>query len=233
MRSRELMSTSVVTVRPEATLKEVMEQMAAHRVSGVPVVDQSGRLVGIISEADILAKLEYGEKGRGLLGLLDHLAQAVGADRKLQAHTAAELMTTTVITAGPGASFRELLHLMTIHDINRIPIVEGGRVIGIVTRADILLMMARPDRAVTEDARWRLLHDLWIDTDALDITTRNGVVTISGEVGTRTEAELVKHWVRTIEGVVDVDARTLRYRIDDRRIEPPTGRLETPTGERR
>ncbi len=142
-------------------------------------------------------------------------------------------MTTRVVSAGPEASFRELLHLMTIHDINRIPIVENGRVIGIVTRADILRALARPDAAITEDARWRLLHDLWIDTNALDITTRSGIVTISGEVGTRFEAELVRHWVAAIEGVVDVDARGLRYRIDDRHIEPPTGSLETPTGKLR
>ncbi len=233
MRAREVMSTPVVTVRPEASLKEVAEKMAAHRVSGVPVVDAASRLLGIISESDVLAKLEYGEKGRGLLGLLDRLTQAAGAGRKLQAHTAADLMTTRVISAGPQASFRELLHLMTIHDVNRLPIVENGRVIGIVTRADILRMMTRPDAAITKDARWRLLNDLWIDTDALNITTRGGIVTISGEVGTRSEAELVTHWVATTEGVVDVDARALQYRIDDRHIEPPTGRLETPTGDLR
>jgi CBS domain-containing protein len=223
MRAREMMSTPVVTVHPEAALKDVAEKMAAHNVSGMPVVDQGGRLVGIISESDVLAKLEYGEKGRGLLGLLDHLAQGVGANRKLQAHTAADLMTTRVISAGPETSFRELLHLMTIHDINRLPIVESDRVIGIVTRADILRMMTRPDAAITKDARWRLLHDLWIDPEALNITTRGGIVTISGEVGTRSEAELVKHWVAVMEGVVDVDARALRYRIDDRHTKPETG----------
>ena len=69
MRARELMSTPVITVRPEATLKEVAEQMATHRVSGVPVVDEAGLLVGIVAESDILAKLEDGQKGRGLMGL--------------------------------------------------------------------------------------------------------------------------------------------------------------------
>jgi CBS-domain-containing membrane protein len=223
MRAREVMSTPVVTVPPEAALKDVAKLMATHNVSGVPVLDQVGRLVGIVSESDVLTKLEYGEQGRGLLGLLDQLAHGAGADRKLHAHTAADLMTTRVISAGPETSFRELLHLMTIHDVNRLPIVEGGRVIGIVTRADILRIMTRPDAAITKDARWRLLHDLWIDTEALTITTRGGIVTISGEVGTRSEAELVKHWVAVMEGVVDVDARALQYRIDDRHITPETG----------
>jgi CBS domain-containing protein len=224
MRARELMSTPVVIVSPEANLKEVAERMVAHRVSGVPVVDHSGRLVGIISGSDLVSKLEYEENGQGLVGLLDHLAHAVGADRKLHARTAAELMTPGVVSAAPDASVRELVHLMTSHGVNRIPIVETGRVIGIVTRADILRTLVRPDTAITEDVRWRLIHDLWFDPTGLTISTRDGIVTIAGEVPTRSEAELVKHWAMATEGVVDVDARGLRYRADDRHIALPAGR---------
>ncbi len=226
MRARELMSTPVVLVPPEANLKEVAERMVAHRVSGVPVVDHSGHLVGIISESDLVTKLEYDENGHGLVGLLDHLAHAVGADRKLHARTAAELMTSGVVTAAPDASVRELIHLMTSRGVNRIPITESGRVIGIVTRADILRTLVRPDTAITEEVRWKLLHDLWIDPTELTISTRDGIVTIAGEVPTRSEAELVKHWTAATEGVVDIDARGLRYRIDDRRIALPAGPRE-------
>jgi len=233
MRARELMSTPVVTVSPETSLKDVAEKMAAHNVSGVPVVDQFGHLVGIVSESDVVMKLAYQETRRGLVGLLDALAHSVGAVKKLEAHTAANLMTPRVISAGPDASFRELLHLMTSYDVNRLPIVESDRVIGIVTRADILRTLARPDAAVTEDARWRLLHDLWIDPRSVTITTQQGIVTVAGEVGTRSEAELVKHWIAHMEGVVDVDTRGLRYRIDDRGLRPPTGSVEAPTGKRR
>jgi CBS domain-containing protein len=196
----------------------------AHRVSGVPVVDHFGRLVGIISESDLVSKLEYEDKGQGLVGLLDHLAHAVGADRKLRARTAAELMTSGVVTTGPDASVREMIHLMTSHGINRIPIVESGRVIGIVTRADILRTLIRPDAAITEDVRWRLLHELWIDPTVLAISTLDGTVTISGEVATRSEAELIKHWVASTEGVVGIEAQGLRYRTDDRHFKLPAGR---------
>ncbi len=233
MRARELMSTPVITVSPETSLKGVAEKMAAHNVSGVPVVDQSGRLVGIVSESDVLTKLEYQEPRRGLVGLLDSFAHTVGAAKKLEAHTAADLMTGRVISAGPDASFREMLHLMISYDVNRLPIVESNRVIGIVTRADLLRTLARPDAAVTEDAQWRLLHDLWIDPSGLTVTTQKGIVTITGEVGTRSEAELVKHWIAHMEGVVDVDTRDLRYRIDDRDVRPPTGSVEVPLGRRR
>ena len=224
MRARELMTTPVVVVPPEASVKEVAERMVAGRVSGVPVVDRFDHLVGIISESDLVTKLEYEEKGQGLVGLLDHLAHAVGADRKLQARTAAELMTPLVVTAPPDAPVRELIHLMATHHVNRIPIVESGRVIGIVTRADILRTLVRPDSAITEDVRWRLLHDLWIDPTGLTISTQNGIVTITGEVPTRSEAELVRHWTAATEGVVGVNAENLRYRTDDRHIELPSGR---------
>ncbi len=224
MRACELMSTPVVTILPEVKLKEVAECLVAHRVSGVPVVDHFGRLVGIISESDLVSKLEYEDKGQGLVGLLDHLAHAVGADRKLRARTAAELMTSGVVTTGPDASVREMIHLMTSHGINRIPIVESGRVIGIVTRADILRTLIRPDAAITEDVLWRLLHELWIDPTVLAISTLDGTVTISGEVATRSEAELIKHWVASTEGVVGIEAQGLRYRIDDRHFKLPAGR---------
>lgn len=226
MRARELMSTPVVVARPEMTLKEVAEQMAAHRVSGVPVVDHRNHLVGIISESDVLSKLESHTTevpGHGFLAFIDRLGGGAAVEKKLHARTAADLMTTLVTTAGPEASFRELVHLMTIHDVNRIPIVDMGRVVGIVTRADLLRTLTRRDTAVTEDARWCILHDLWIDTNGLDITTRDGIVTIAGEVGTRSEADMIRRWIAATEGVVDVDVRNLRYRTDDGRVDIPLG----------
>jgi CBS domain-containing protein len=230
MRARELMSSPVLTVHPKASLKEVAILMATHNISGVPVVDDLGHLMGILSESDVLKRLERGEQNESLRGLLHHLVNAGRADPKLKAHTAGALMNEHVITAGPGASVRELLHMMIAHDINRIPIVEGSQVVGIVTREDILRAIARPDTSITADAQWRLLHDLWIDTSGLSITTRNGIVTISGEVGTRSEAELLTRWVTTIEGVVDVEVRNLRYRIDDRHTQHSAGPSEPARG---
>ena len=112
---------------------------------------------------------------------------------------------------------------MTAHDVNRIPIVETERVIGIITRADLVRTITRRDAAVTVDARWRILYDLWIDTRGLDISTRDGIVTIAGEVGTRSEADMIRRWIAATEGVVDVDVRNLRYRTDDGRLLPSGG----------
>jgi CBS domain-containing protein len=214
MRAREIMSTPVITADPETPLKEVAEILARHRITGVPVVDGRGHLVGIISESDFVRKME-GEQHRGLLG---SLAEALGKTQKLQTQAASDVMTTRVVTGGPETSVRELTRLMSAHDVNRIPIVEEGRVIGIVTRADILRTFIRTDTAITEEVRWRLARELWIDPRGLVIATQSGVVTMTGEVDNQSDVALAERWAAATEGVVAVDVRGLRYRVDDRRI---------------
>ena len=221
LRAREIMSTPVVTVRPETPLKEVAELMAQHRITGVPVVDARGHLVGIISESDFIRKME-GEQHRSLWG---SLVEARGKKRELQTQAASELMTTRVIMGDPEMSVRELTRLMSAYDVNRIPIVEEGRVIGIVTRADILRTFVRADTAITEEVRWKLAHELWIEPSGLEIVTHNGVVSIVGEVDTQSDVALAQRWAAATEGVVAVDVQGLRYRVDDRRIKVDTERL--------
>ncbi len=226
MRAREIMSTPVITVYRDTALKEVAETMATRHISGVPVVERDGRLCGIISESDVLIKLEYAAlRDENRLGLLDRLADKLGAVPKPHARTAGELMTVDVITAGPDATLREVVHLMTSRAVNRLPIVEGTRVIGIITRADVLRILARPDDAITQEVRWRLQHDLWIDPKTVTVVTQNGVVTLGGMVETRVDAELAARWAATVAGVVDVDAVGLRYHIDDHSVRAFTDRL--------
>jgi CBS domain-containing protein len=219
MRTREIMSTPVVTVYRDTPLKEVAELMTAHHISGVPVVDRDDRLCGIISESDFLTKLEYGTPGHGNhFGLFDRLANTLGATPKLHARTAEELMTDQVVTASPDTTLRELVHLMTSRAVNRVPVVEAGRVVGIVTRTDIVKTLARPDEAVSQEVRWSLQHDLWIDPADVAVSTRNGIVTLAGIVETRADADLAKRWAASIAGVVDVDASGLRFRTDTRKV---------------
>jgi CBS domain-containing protein len=219
------MPTPVITAAPETTVKDAAALMAEHRVSGVPVVDRDGRLVGVVSESDIVQRIEPRDPAGGVLGLLDRLARATGADRRLLARTVGELMTPTVTTAGPDVTVRELVHLMNTYQINRIPIVDGDRLLGLVSRADILRAMTRPDAAITEEVRWRLEHDLWIDLKDIDVSTASGVVTLAGEVDTRTDAELAARWAGATDGVVAVDSGALRYRVDDGRLKVRTDRL--------
>lgn len=228
MRARELMSTPVVTVHPEASLKELAELMVAHGVSGVPVVDRGGALLGVVSESDVMEKIEGAiadEAEAGLPRLLTVLAKALDGSPKTTARSVADLMTTRVVSAGPDATVQELVHLMITYDVNRIPIVEAGQLEGIVTRADILRTLVRPDAAIATDLRWRIAHELWINPDALEISCRGGVVTLAGTVDTHADAELVRRWAARTEGVVGVDDRDLRYALDERRIPVRTDSL--------
>ncbi len=226
MRAREIMSTPVITVYRDTPLKEVAETMATHHISGVPVLDRDGRLCGIISESDFLIKLEYGAlRDENRLGFLDRLADKLGATPKPHARSAGELMTEQVVTAGPDTVLREVVHLMTSRAVNRLPVVDGTRVIGIITRTDILSTLARPDDAISQEVRWRLQHDLWIDPTSVTVVTRNGVVALGGMVETRVDAELATRWAAAVAGVVDVDASGLRYHFDDRRARGFTDRL--------
>jgi CBS domain-containing protein len=222
MRARELMSTPVITVRPDAGLKDVAELLVTHGISGMPVVDPAEGLVGMISESDFLTKMEYGQEGPNLL---DRLAGIVGTDGKGSARTAADLMKRRLVTAKPDATVHELIHLMTVYAIDRVPIVEDGLVIGIVTRADVLRTFTRPDDAITKEVLWRLQHDLWIDPALVQVQTHDGIVTVAGTVETHADVELLTRWIAATEGVVAVSTEGLRYEIDDRRIDTNTDRL--------
>jgi CBS domain-containing protein len=225
MRARELMTTPVITATPEMTVKEAADLMARHRVSGVPVTDRYGHLVGVVSQSDLLERMEPRDRTGGVVGLLDRVAHATGADRKFSAGTVGELMTTAVRTAGPDATVRELTHLMNTYQINRVPIVEARQLLGIVTRADVLRALTRSDASISEEVRWRLEHDLWIDLKHMEVSTADGVVTLAGEVDTRTDAELAARWAGATDGVVAVDSSRLHYRIDDGRVKIRTDRL--------
>lgn len=216
--AREIMTSPVITATPETPFREIAMLMLHHRVSGLPVVDDSGRLLGIISEADLIRKEEQplpqptivGWHGRSLW-----LERLVDRHQKATGMTARDLMTENVVTATEETKAHELAHLMLARGVNRIPIVREGRVVGIVTRADILKVFVRTDTALAASITQALLHDLWIDPSALAITCTNGVVAIAGQVDRQSDKEFIIKWVKSVDGVVGLNADGLTYRIDD------------------
>ncbi len=225
MYAREVMSAPVVTARPDTPVKDLATLLATHKISGVPIVDDGGQVVGIVSESDFLTKLRHAEKHQGIRGTLERLADPEG-ERKSGARVASELMASPAITADVGATVRDVVGLMTSHKVNRIPILDGTTLVGIVTRADVLRTFMRSDASVTEDVTRRLVHDLWFDNDRLSITTENGIVMIQGEVDKRSDVSMVERWAAATDGVVGVDIGGLRYRLDDRRIRLQSDRLD-------
>ena len=216
--AREIMTSPVITVSPDTPFRNIVAIMLQHGISGLPVVDEHGRLLGVVTEADLLHKEEAPHPQPALIpwhGSSPRLERLLDRHRKSEGMTAGDLMTENVVTATEDTSAHQLAHLMLARDINRIPILRDGRVAGIVTRADILKLFTRGDQALLEAVREVLVHDLWIDPKTLSITCLNGVVTVSGEVDRRTDRDLLIRWVKSIDGVVGVNTDQLEFRSDD------------------
>jgi len=215
MRVEELMCRDVVIVRPSTSIKDVARVLTERGISGVPVVSDDGRLVGVVSEGDIVFK----ERGVGdadghayawLFGRDDESAL------KREAATAAEAMTTPAVTIDPLRTVDEAAQLMVRRSVNRLPVVAQGKLVGIVTRADLVRAFVRADdeleREIREDV---LLHTLWIDPSSVRVSVRKGHVVLDGELETRTEVDLVGVYAARVPGVVSVDGSRLSWRTDD------------------
>jgi CBS domain-containing protein len=216
--AREIMSSPVITVAPDTPFRDIVATMLQRGISGLPVVDEHGRLLGVVTEADLLQKEEVPHPRPALIpwhGSSLRLERLVDRHRKAEGMTAGDLMTENVVTATEDTSAHQLAHLMLAQDINRVPILRDGRVVGIVTRADILKLFTRSDEALLGAVREMLVRDLWIDPKGLSITCLNGVVTVGGEVDRRTDRDLIIRYSKSIDGVVGVNADRLAFRIDD------------------
>jgi CBS-domain-containing membrane protein len=215
---RDVMTTTVVLVDESVGFKDIVRRMEDSNVSALPVVDAAGHLVGIISEADLLLKEEHAREPhrRPLERRLRRTERA-----KAGGLFAAQLMTAPVITIGPEASLGQAARLMHEKHVNRLPVVEeGGKVVGIVSRADLLKVFMRPDEEIRQDVVGDVLaRMLSIGPDRVRATVRDGVVTVEGLVERRSLIPLLTGLVRGVDGVVGAEER-LRYDIDDVSFRP-------------
>jgi CBS domain-containing protein len=187
MKIKDLMTSDVITVSPEASLKDVAGLLAEYRISGLPVVDEAGTVAGVISEADILSK-EIGKKQDALI--------------------VEEAMTTPARTIGPERTAADAAKRMLDEKVNRFPVVDGdGRLLGIVTRADLVRAFVRSDEAIATEIREDvILKTLWIAPEALDISVREGAVRIGGSVESKSDAKLIEAFARRVPGTVSVES---------------------------
>jgi CBS domain-containing protein len=223
------MSRAVVTVSPRAPIKEVARLLLERRISGLPVVNDDGRVLGVVSEGDILIKEKgvapaEGRELRWLFGEDDR------ESLKREALTAAEAMSCPAITVEPERSVSEAARLMVARAVNRLPVVSDGRIVGIVTRADLVRAFVRTDEELEREIRNDVLLDtLWIDPSTVQLTVDAGEVILEGKVATRTDAELATAYVARVPGVVSVDGSGLTWSQDDlarrRHRERPQRRL--------
>jgi CBS domain-containing protein len=218
------MTATVVSVSPETPLKEVARLLVAHRISGVPVCAQDGTVLGVVSEADILRKEEGvdPELPRPLAWVVRRLD---GELDKVAARTAGEAMTAPAITARPRQQVAEVARLMVDRSINRVPVVADGKLVGIVSRADLVRAFARPDEEIEREIREDVIfRTLLLPPDQFRVTVLDGRVAIRGHVDREEDAETLVHYLQRVPGVVHVDS-DLHWRSETRRARAPAAPL--------
>jgi CBS domain-containing protein len=215
MRVRDLMTSNVLTVRSSTQLKDAAALLAEHRISGLPVVDEDGHVLGVLSEGDILYK-ETGTKDKP--GFFDRLLSVppTGLDLKLAARTVGEAMSVPAVTIRPRRPVTQAATTMIEKGVNRLPVIDDeDRLIGIITRADLVRAFVRSDAEIEQEIREDVLsRTLWLEADTIQIEVVGGEVRLSGEVGTQTDAELIPTFVQRVPGVVSVLSK-LRWREDN------------------
>ena len=192
MKARNVMTQPVISIRPNTSILEAVRIMLQNKISGLPVLDDSGSLIGIVTEGDFLRRVETGTLRRRprwiefLVGpgrLADEYVHASG--RKVD-----EIMTPEVHTTTEDASLDEVVRMMERHGIKRIPVLRGRKLVGIITRANLMRALvsaatgSRPapgnDAAIRERLLAHLSEQPWAPLNAIDVTVADGVVTLSG-----------------------------------------------------
>ncbi len=207
MKVSDVMTTDVVSVTPGTTFKELVELLVGSDVSGLPVVEASGRLVGIVTEADVVSKEAYGGHRRRALAVLADLLSAREHHwvTKAAGSVASDVMTTNLVVCSPDEGVRVAARRMLERGVKRIPVVEGGSLVGIVSRQDILGTFARPDAAIAVDVAEVLASDPNRPDDYhVRSSVDGGVVTLTGDVRYAWDAPIVVAMVRDVPGVIDV-----------------------------
>jgi CBS domain-containing protein len=166
MRIENVMTHDVVTVRPGASLKEAARLLVEKKISGLPVVDREGRLLGVLSEADVLVRDGARRGGGPLAWLVD--AVDVAQRLRLDSLFVGEAMTKPALTIESNRSVAAAADLMVTRGVNRLPVVEDGGLVGIVTRADLVRAFARADAEIAPEIRDGVMgHRMWLDKQAV------------------------------------------------------------------
>jgi CBS domain-containing protein len=197
MEVRDLMTTDVVAVAKTTSIRDAARLMFRYRVSGLPVVDVEDHVLGIITEGDFLQmEIERVETGS--------IPDQVG-----------DVMSTGVKTIPPDMDVIGAARFMQAQNVKRLIVAEDEKMVGIISRADFVAAFTRPDDLIEDEIREDLIRRvLFVDPETVEVGVANGVVTLMGSIGTRTEARLMEELARRLDGVVEVRSN-LTWRIDD------------------
>jgi CBS domain-containing protein len=216
MKARDVMVSPVITAKPDSTVKEVAKTLVDRHVSAVPVVDDTGKLVGIISEGDLMHRAEVGteRRYRWWPRLVRGDASVPLGYIKAHARRAADIMTRNVFTATPETPLDEIAVLLERNSIKRVPIVLDGQLVGIVSRANLVQALATiprgpeislSDSKIREELLSHLNGQPWADTHLLNVTVTDGVVSLWGVANSETGRNAIRVAAEAMPGVRGVN----------------------------
>jgi CBS domain-containing protein len=208
-RVSDVMTTDVITATEDTSVEELVDLLSTNRVSAVPIVGDDDRVVGIVSQADLLAKV-------AATGPTGARAPRRRRAAKAAATSARGLMSAPALSIAPDTPLSAAARKMQAKKVKRLLVTGGsGQLLGIVSRADLLRLYTRPDSAIRQDVIDHVLRrTLWIDTSQVQVHVAAGVVTLTGAVGRRTTAAIAARLTGEVPGVVAV-VDEIRYDFDD------------------
>lgn len=215
----DVMTTRVHVASPTTPFKILVRLIEENKVSAIPIVDQQGVPVGIVSEADLLLKERRAEL-ESATNLL-HLRRQARERSKAEGLVASDLMTSPPLNIGMDATLTQAARLMQERNIRRLIVVDtGGRIAGIVSRSDLLQVFLRSDEEIRDEIVTKIVPTVTMDQiNEVGVEVRYNVVTLHGEVDRKSDAEIVGRLSEELDGVVDV-VNLLSYRWDDGTVQP-------------
>ena len=224
MKARDVMVSPVITVKPSASVREVAELFLKYRISAVPVVDDKDRVVGIVSEGDLLHRAEAGTEQRRSWWLLALMGTETLAQDYIKAHArrVEDVMTRDVITVRPYTPVHEIAALLEKNAIKRVPVVENDQLVGIVSRANLIQAVASArkgldvtlsDSTVRDNLLERLRQQPWAHASLVNVTVTDGVVDLWGSTESDAERKAIRVAAEATQGVNAVNDNLVIYRV--------------------
>ncbi|HEV7192327.1 MAG TPA: CBS domain-containing protein [Jatrophihabitantaceae bacterium] len=203
MKAHEIMTTDVITVHPDTTVREAAALLTERGITSLPVVDDSNRVIGIVSEVDLIRdRMPHDPRS--------HLRQDDSEDQKDPAQRVAEVMSDVVVCLSANADAADVAELMLDNNVRAVPIVDGSQLVGIVSRRDLLRTLLRDDIAIETEITQRLA-DLAGKPNRWPVNVHDGVVRIDGRFDDAPQHDVVVLLARTVPGVIRVHTHRHRW----------------------
>jgi len=205
---KDVMTTRVVSVTKQASFRTMAAALREHRVSAFPVVDDDGKVIGVVSEADMLAKEALESEPQGMPGMIAGILRR-REHEKARGTTAGDLMTSPPVTVKPDDPLERAARLMYTRKVKRLPVVDAnGHLVGIIGRTDLLTMFDRPDEDIRREIQDQVLrHELRTDPATFTVEVKDGIVTLEGVAETAEFGHEIVELVQHVHGVVAVRDR--------------------------